>query len=73
MHLTHEEAQAVLVLRKAMRNKPEIIAALLDNQGQAVAAKALLQVRDELDCMLRVSRAFQAACKSLIEAEKGKE
>lgn len=71
--LTYEERQALAVIRKLLRRKPEAAAALMEGMGKEVAARALIQVRDELNMMLRVSQAFSAAAGKLAKGDKDAE
>lgn len=59
--LTYEERQALAVLRKAMKRKPHIAAALMEGMGKEVAVTVLLQAKTEMAALLEVSRAFTTA------------
>ena len=68
--LTYEERQALAVIRKLIRRKPEAAAAIMEGMSKEVAARALVQVRDELNMMLSISRAFSEAAGKLAEAKQ---
>jgi hypothetical protein len=68
--LNYEERQAIAVIRKSMRSKPEIITYLMDGQSHAMAAEVLLKAKDELTCLLEVNRAFVAASSALVKQDK---
>ena len=68
--LTYDEQQAIAVIRKAMKTKPEIITYLMDGQSYAMAAKVLLKAQDELAQLLEVNRAFIAASLALVKQDK---
>ena len=59
--LTYEERQALDVLRKAMKRKPHIAAALMGGMGKEVAVTVLLQAKTEMAALMEVSRAFTTA------------
>lgn len=67
--LNYTEREAIKVLRKAMVRKPEIIDELLKGMTKEIATRALLLIRDELDDMLTVTRAFQQAAGTLAKGE----
>ncbi len=64
--LTYEEKNAIQTLRKSMRSKPHIITMLLDGQSEEIAHITLKKLKDELDTLLTVNRAFAEAAKALI-------
>lgn len=67
---THEERDAIRVIRKAMLRKPEIIAAIFKDQAYTQAHSLLLQAKVELAQLLEVNRAFVAAAGVLAEKQK---
>lgn len=73
LNLTYEERQALVVIRKAMKRKPEIAAALLEGMAKDVATTVMLTIRDELKSMLEVNRAFSEVAHKLALMEKEKE
>lgn len=64
--LTYEERIAIKTLRKSMRSKPHIITLLLDGQSEEIAHATLTKLKDELNTLLTVNRAFAEAAKALI-------
>jgi DUF438 domain-containing protein len=73
LKLTYEEQQALVVIRKAMKRKPEIAAALLEGMAKDVATTVMLTIRDELQSMLKVNQAFSEVAHKLALMEKEKE
>jgi hypothetical protein len=67
---TTQEIEAVHVIRKAMRSKPEIIAHIMKGGSYAMAERVLLKARDELAQLLEVNRAFVAAASVLAKQQK---
>jgi len=63
--LTYEERQALPVIRKLLKRKPELITLLLEGTTKEAASKLLIGVRDELEMLLRMNRAFSAAAAEL--------
>jgi len=59
--LNYEERQALAVLRKAMKRKPHIAAALMEGMGKEVAFTVLEQAKTEMTALMEVSRVFTAA------------
>lgn len=71
--LTYEEKNALDVLRKAMKRKPQIAAALMEGMAKEVAHTVLKQVQKELADLLNVSHAFSAAAGELAKQYKTEE
>lgn len=69
MKLTYEESQALIVMRKAIKRKPELILELMKGQSQEMAHTVLLQAKTELDQLLEVNRAFITASSRLVKGE----
>lgn len=69
--LTYEERTAVTTIRKSMRSKPEIVDELLKGQSYELAQRVLIKVRDELNQLLEVNRAFSSAAAVLAKQQKG--
>lgn len=68
MALSYDERNAVAVLRKSMLHSsrgPEIVSALMKDMSKEIAVTALLGIRDSLNHMLVVNRAFQSAALDL--------
>ena len=68
--LTYEEKNALDILRKAMRRKPQIATALMEGMSKEIAANVLKQVQRELADLLAVSQAFSAAAGALVKKEQ---
>lgn len=71
--LTYEEKNALDVLRKAMKRKPQIAAALMEGMAKEVAHTVLVQAQKELADLLKVSHAFSEAAGTLAKMDKDKE
>jgi hypothetical protein len=70
VHFTYEERNAIAVVRKSMRSKPEIITEIMKDLAHARAADVLLQAKKELTQLLEVNRAFIAAASMLAKQQK---
>ena len=71
--LTYEEKNALDVLRKAMKRKPQIAAALMEGMAKEVAHTVLVQAQKELADLLKVSHAFSEAAGALAKQYKTEE
>lgn len=71
--LTYEEKNALDVLRKAMKRKPQIAAALMEGMAKEVAHTVLVQAQKELADLLKVSHAFSEAAGTLAKQYKDKD
>lgn len=67
---TYDERNAIIVVRKAMLKKPQIIGLIMKDMSREMAQRLLLQARDELAQLLEVNRAFIAASTALVKQEK---
>ena len=67
---TMEERQAIVVIRKSMLKKPEIIEEIMKNGAYELAQRVLLKTRDELNQLLEVNRAFSTAAAVLAKKQK---
>lgn len=63
--LNYDERQAFMTVRKAIKRRPELAAALMEDMSKEVAVALLLQAKTELDQLLAVNRAFIAASSAL--------
>jgi hypothetical protein len=63
--LSYDERQAFMTVRKAIKRRPELAAALMEGMSKEVAVSVLLQAKRELDQLLVVNRAFIAASSAL--------
>ena len=70
MLFTYEERQALAVLRKSMRTKPQVAAALIEGMSRETAVSVLQQAQTELADLLKVTQALSAAAQTLIDLEK---
>ena len=68
--LTWEERQALPIIRKMIKRKPETAAMLLDGMARDAALSVMVQIRDELQTMLDVNRAFAEVARNLAQLEK---
>lgn len=68
--LTWEERQALPVIRKMIKRKPETAAMLLEGMARDAALSVMVQIRDELQTMLAVNRAFAEVARNLAQLEK---
>ena len=67
---TYEERQAIAVLRKSIKRKPELANEIMKGMAREVAVNILLQVQKELSAMMIVSQAFSAAAKAVMPLDK---
>jgi len=67
---TIQEIEAIRVIRKSMLTKPEIINRIMQGGSREMAARVLVQAKDELAQLLEVNRAFIAASSALVKLEK---
>ena len=68
--LSYEERQAWPVMRKLLKRKPEMAALLLDGTTKESATAVILKIRDELDLLLAMNRAFSEAAGAIVKATK---
>lgn len=66
--LTSEERNALAVIRRAIKNKPQLAALILQNMSKEAAVAVLKQGQKELNDLLAMNRAFSKAAASLAEA-----
>jgi hypothetical protein len=70
MSLTYEERQAMIVMRKAIKRKPEIINELMKDLAYEAAHDVLLQLKTEMNQLLAVNRAFMEVAATLAKQQK---
>ena len=70
VHFTYEERNAIAVVRKSMRSKPEIITEIMKGGSYALAERVLIQAKTELNQQFEVNRAFIAAASELAKQHK---
>ena len=63
--LNYDERQAFALVRKTIKRRPELAAALMEDMSKEVAVSVLLQAKKELDQLLVINRAFIAASSAL--------
>jgi hypothetical protein len=63
--MNYDERQAFMTVRKLIKRRPELAAALMEDMSKEVAVSLLLQAKKELDQLLVVNRAFIAASSML--------
>jgi hypothetical protein len=63
--LNYDERQAFMTVRKLIKRRPELAAALMEDMSKEVAVSVLLQAKKELDQLLVINRAFIAASSAL--------
>jgi hypothetical protein len=63
--LNYDERQAFMTVRKTIKRRPELAAALMEDMSKEVAVSVLLQAKKELDQLLVINRAFIAASSML--------
>ena len=68
--LTYEERQAMPVIRKLLKRKPEAAALLMQDMTKAGAVAVLLQAKKELANLLAVSQAMSAAAAEIAKLDK---
>ena len=68
--LTYEERQAMPVIRKLLKRKPEAAALLMQDMTKAGAVAVLLQAKKELADLLAVSQAMSAAAADIAKLDK---
>lgn len=71
--LTYEERNALPVILKLIKRKPEAVALLMKDVTKAGAAAMLQQVSIELNALQIVARAFSEASFAIVQLDKQKE
>lgn len=67
---TYEERMAIILIRKSMIKKPDIITEIMKDAALQHANAVLLLAKTDLEQLLVVNRAFIAAAKTLVEHQK---
>jgi len=70
INLTYEERQALLVIRKLIQRKPEAVGMVMQGMTRAGAVSMLLHIRDELQALQLIARAFSEAAKAIVQLDK---
>ena len=68
--LTYEERQALPVILKLIKRKPEAVALLVKGMTRSAALSIMVQVRDELNALQCVARAFSEAAGATVQLDK---
>jgi predicted DNA-binding protein (UPF0251 family) len=68
--LTHEEHNAIKVVRQMIKRNPAKATALIDGMAKDAAVNILLQAKKELADLLAVSRAMSNAAAEVVKLEK---
>lgn len=71
--LTYEEQQALPVIRKLLKRKPEAAALLMQGMAREVSVNVLLKARDELSDLQKIAVAFRQASQTLVQIDKEKQ
>ena len=66
--LNYDERQAFMTVRKLIKRRPELAAALMEDMSREVAVAVLLQARQELKTLQLVARSFSQAAGVLAKA-----
>ena len=66
--LNYDERQAFMTVRKTIKRRPELAAALMEDMSKEVAVSVLLQAQQELKTLQLVARAFSEAAGVLAKA-----
>jgi hypothetical protein len=70
INLTYDERQALQVIRNLLKRKPEAATLLVKDMTKASAVSMLLQVRDELQALQLIARAFSEAAGAIVQLDK---
>jgi predicted DNA-binding protein (UPF0251 family) len=68
--LTYEERQALPVIRKLLKRKPDAANLIMQGMAKEVAVNVLLQAQKELADLLKVSQAISAAAGEIAKLDK---
>lgn len=68
--LSYDERMAFALVRKTIKRRPEVAAMLLEGMAKEAAVGVMLKIRDELQVMLDVNRAFSEAAAKLAALDK---
>ena len=70
INLTYEERQALPVIQRLIKRKPEAAALLVKGMTKTGAVAILRQVSDELQALQIVARAFSEAAGAIVQLDK---
>lgn len=71
--LTYEERQALPVIKKLLKRRPEAAKMLMQDMTKAGAVEILLQVKDELALLHKLAQAMSQAAYEIAKFDKEKE
>lgn len=67
--LTYEENNALAVIRKALKRKPELAGVIIEGMGKDAAVSILMQARKEMADMLAVTKALTSAAGTMAQLD----
>ena len=68
--LTYEERQALPVIRKLLKRKPEAFGLLMEDMTQAAAANILLTAKKEMQDLHTMAQAMVLAATEIVKMDK---
>jgi hypothetical protein len=68
--LTYEERQALPVIRKLLKRKPEAFGLLMEDMTKAAAVNVLLTAKKEMEDLHTMSKAMVLAAAEIVKMEK---
>lgn len=71
--LTYEERQALPVIKKLLKRKPEAMKLLMQDMVKASAVEILLQAKKEMSDLHILAQAMVAAAGEIVKMDKEKE
>jgi hypothetical protein len=71
--MNYDERQAFMTVRKLIKRRPELAAALMEDMSKEVAVSVLLQAQQELKTLQLVARSFSQAAGVLAKATENPE
>jgi len=71
--LTYEERQALPVIRKLLKRKPEAFGLLMEDMTKAAAVNVLLTAKKEMEDLHTMSKAMVLAASEIVKMDKPKE
>lgn len=71
--LTYEERQALPVIRKLLKRKPEAMKLIMQDMVKASAVEILLQAKKEMKDLHLLAQAMVAAAGEIVKMDKEKE
>lgn len=73
VNLTYEERQALPVIRKLLRRRPEAFGLLMKDMTKAAAVDVLLTAKKEMEDLHTLSKAMVAAAAEIAKMDKKEE